>query len=218
VSTRPAGDPTVNYKDVVRAGYDLCAGAYAAARGRDDSDQLAPLLALLPDGSSVLDLGCGTGVPIARKLAERHRVTGIDLSAEMVRMARLAVPEARITRGDISDAQFDGGSYDAVVAMYVLFHLPREQHGGVLRSAWQWLRPGGYLLATLSETAEAPYTEDDFFGVKMYWSSLGWGEYEGLLRGIGFEILGHRIIGHGYGRVPEARDERHPMVLAQRLA
>ena len=214
---RAAGDPNTDYRDLVRRGYDRCAEAYAAARRRDDGDQLAPLLGLLQDGSRVLDLGCGAGVPIARTLAERHHVTGVDASRRMLDLAGVAVPEARLIHRDILDVEFESDSFDAAVAMFVLFHLPREEHGEVFQRVSSWVRPGGYLLATLNEFAEAPYTEDDFFGVRMYWSSLSWPEYERLLGNAGFAIQGGKIIGHGYGRKHKGRDERHPMVLARRV-
>jgi cyclopropane fatty-acyl-phospholipid synthase-like methyltransferase len=211
-----ADNPAVDPKEIVRTGYDLCAKAYAAARREDDTDQLKPLLELLPADSTVLDLGCGAGIPIARRLAARHRVTGVDVSKRMLRLARAAVPEARFVHGDISEVELNGSPYDAAVAIYVLFHLPRETHGRIFRRVWSWLRPGGYFLATLTEHAEEPYTEDDFFGARMYWSNLGWPDYEVLLRKVGFDILGERMIGHGYGRTYRGRDERHPMVLAQK--
>lgn len=213
---RPARDPALDCKRLVRSGYDRCAASYDEARRGDDGDALAPLLSLLPAGSSVLDLGCGAGMPIASTLAERHRVTGVDFSAPMLRRARSAVPAGRFILGEIGTIEFAAGAFDAAVAFYVLFHLPREEHAGVLRRVWKWLRPGGWFLATLTEQAEEPYTEDDFFGTCMYWSSLGWSEYEAILRGIGFEIAGGRIVGHGYGRVKAARDERHPLVLARK--
>jgi hypothetical protein len=50
----------------------------------------------------------------------------------------------------------------------------------------------------------------------MYWSNLSWGDYERLLKGAGFEILGEKVIGHGYGRAHDGPDERHPMVLARK--
>lgn len=213
---KPADDPRINYKDLVRSGYDRCADAYAANRRRDDSDHLAHLLTRLPEASAILDLGCGAGIPITRALAERHSVTGVDVSAEMLRLARAAVPEGRFLCSDISSVELPEGSFDAVVAIFVLFHLPREEHPEVFRRVWSWLRPGGYFLATLTEFSEAPYTEDDFFGVPMYWSNLGWTEYEELLQGLGFAIVAGRIIGHGYGRTYTARDERHPLVLARK--
>jgi len=212
----PANDPAVNSREIVRDGYDRCAEAYAAARARDDSDQLACLLALLADDSCVLDVGCGAGVPIAQTLARWHRVTGVDISERMLRLARAAVPKARLILGDILSVELQHGGFDAVVAMYVLFHVPREQHRDVFRRVWAWLRPGGYFLATLSEFAEEPYTEDDFFGVRMYWSCLGWSDYEDLLRSSGFEVLRVRSVGHGYGRTYQGRDERHPLVLARK--
>jgi SAM-dependent methyltransferase len=209
-------DPTVDYKELVREGYNRCAELYAAARRGDDGDQLESLLQLLPRGSSVLDLGCGAGVPIARRLAAWHRVTGVDASERMLELAREAVPGARFVRGDILDVDVGPDAFDAAVAIFVLFHLPREEHGAVFARVWSWLRPGGYLLVTLSAEAEGPYTEDDFFGTRMYWSNLGYQEYEELLLDLGFEIVEGRLIGHGYGRARERYDERHPMVLARR--
>jgi SAM-dependent methyltransferase len=213
---RPASDPTIDYRSLVRRGYDACAERYADARRQDDGDQLAPLLGLLDDGSSVLDLGCGAGEPIARRLSERHRVTGVDVSRSMLDLAEVAVPDGQFILGDILDVELESDSFDAAVAMFVLFHLPREEHADVFRRVWTWLRPGGYFLATLTEHSESPYTEDDFFGVEMYWSNLGWSEYTALLRDAGFTILEGRIIGHGYGRRHQTRDERHPMVLARK--
>jgi ubiquinone/menaquinone biosynthesis C-methylase UbiE len=211
-----AVDPTVDYRELVREGYDRCAESYDAARREDDSDQLSTLLQLLPDGSNVLDLGCGAGVPIACRLAQCHSVTGVDASEKMLDLARVAVPDARFLRGDILEVEFEQNSFDAAVAIFVLFHLAREEHGTVFKRVWSWLRPGGYLLATLTEKAEGPYIRDDFFGTRMYWSYLRYEEYEKLLLDSGYRILGERIIGHGYGRKAVPCDELHPMVLAQK--
>jgi SAM-dependent methyltransferase len=211
-----AGNTAVDYRELVREGYDRCAEAYAAARSGDDEDQLRPLLEILPAGTNVLDLGCGAGIPITRGLARLHDVTCVDASAKMLEMAREAVPAARFVQGDILAVDFEPDSFDAITSIHVLFHLPREEHGAVFAQVWKWLRPGGYFLATLSEEAEAPCTDDDFFGTRMYWSSLGYGEYEKLLLDLGFEITAGRIIGRGYGRAMEIRDERHPMILVRK--
>ncbi|MBN1461021.1 MAG: class I SAM-dependent methyltransferase [Armatimonadetes bacterium] len=211
-----ANDPSVDYRELVRAGYDSCADSYAAARCGDDSDQVAPLLEVLPDGSSVLDLGCGAGVPIARRLSERHSVTGVDTSEAMLRLARANVPDVRFIHGDIIDVELTESSFDAAVAIFVLFHLPREEHGYVFERVWSWLRPGGCFLVTLTEHAEAPYIEHDFFGTDMYWSNWALADYRSLLVGLGFEIVHERIVGHGYGRTSVERDERHPMLLVRK--
>ena len=212
---RPADQTDADCVALVRRGYDCCAQRYGAQRAQDDSDQLRPLTERLAPGARVLDLGCGAGVPIARSLAARHRVVGLDLSRAMLRLARAAVPAGAWVEGDLSRIAFRPASFDAVVMLFALFHVPRTRHGSILANIRGWLRPGGYLLATLTEAAEAPYLEDDFFGTTMYWSHFGWSEYTALLARAGFEILGGRIIGHGYGRRYRGRDERHPLLLAR---
>lgn len=214
---RPADDPSVNYKALVRSGYDGCAEAYAADRRQDDSDQLTSLLSVLPDQSEVLDLGCGAGIPIAQTLAKKHRVTGVDISQKMLDMSKVAVPGGRFICSDITDVRFADASFDAVLAIFVLFHLPREEHGEIFQRIYSWLRPGGYFLATLTESARGPYTKDDFFGMPMYWSYFGWEEYRECLRDAGFAILGDRIIGHSYRLNCKDPDKRNPMVLARKL-
>ena len=55
------------------------------------------LIERLPPGSRVLDVGCGTGIPTARQLADAgHRVTGVDISDGMLALARRDVPGGRI--------------------------------------------------------------------------------------------------------------------------
>lgn len=211
-----ADNSAVDYRELVRSGYDRCAERYAAARRQDDSDQLVPLLSVLAEGSDVLDLGCGAGEPIARQLARNHNVTGVDASAGMLELAVAAVPEGRFVLADVLGVEFAEASFDAVVMLFVLFHIPREEHGDVFGRVWKWLRPGGYFLATLTEFEEEPYTEDDFFGVPMYWSNFGWDRYEVLLAESGFDIVRSKMVGHGYGRKHPGPAERHPMVLARK--
>jgi ubiquinone/menaquinone biosynthesis C-methylase UbiE len=71
-------------KQIVADGYDQIAETYAAWVERGGSghrqSHLAVLEAELPDGARILDLGCGAGIPVARDLAERFEVTGVDIS------------------------------------------------------------------------------------------------------------------------------------------
>ena len=77
---RPANNPCTDYRALVRMSYDQLAPAYAEARGGTDHPELEWLQSRLDDGSSVLDIGCGAGVPITRSLAKRFAVTGVDVS------------------------------------------------------------------------------------------------------------------------------------------
>jgi len=77
-------------KQLVESGYDRIAERYLAwAGGIDDPGRarmLDLLLERLPPGGDVLDLGCGAGVPSTVRLAECHRVTGVDISQEQLRL------------------------------------------------------------------------------------------------------------------------------------
>lgn len=196
--------------------YDRLASAYAESRVGETHPELEWLLTRLDDGSSVLDIGCGAGVPVTRSLAKKFAVTGVDVSREMLRLARANVPNASFVRSDITSVEFDESSFDAVVAFFSLFHIPREDHARLFRRIRDWLKPGGYLMCTLSLDSETGYTQDDFFGAKMYWSNYGLPEYEEMLKGIGFTMLATTIIGHGLSEATYASSEQHPLVLVRR--
>ena len=211
---KSADDPRRDYRLLVMQGYDAVSATFSAARTREQGAELGSLLRRLPDGARVLDLGCGAGVPIARTLAGRHHVVGIDISAAQLEIARVAVPGAAFVRGDMLSCAFAEASFDAVVSMYAVFHTPREAHAALFARVHDWLRPGGFLLATLSNTDELAYTED-FFGAEMYWSNWGMDAYRRMLGEAGFTIIEEGHTGHGYDD-GHAKPEHHPLVLAQR--
>ncbi len=205
-----------DYRALVARSYDAVSGEFNATRVTESGSELTPLLEVLAAGSRVLDLGCGTGAPIARGLlAAGHRVVGVEMSARQIAMARVQTPDARLVRADMSRVAFRAGSFDAVVSFYAIFHLPLSEHGPLFARIAQWLRPGGYFLATLSPEHEEGYTED-YFGQEMYWSNLGMPEYRELLAAAEFEIVSEGFVGHGYTD-EGAKEERHPLVLARRM-
>nr|WP_296073694.1 class I SAM-dependent methyltransferase [uncultured Actinoplanes sp.] len=103
------------------------------------------LSGLLPAGASVLDLGCGTGVPTAKILTESgHRVVGVDVSTGMLRLAREQVPAAELKHADFKDLPADFGSFEAVTAFFSLLMLSKADIELVLDKVAGWLKPGGY--------------------------------------------------------------------------
>jgi len=213
---QPANDPTINYKQLVQQSYDRCAAAYETARRGTTNPELALLLERLPISAQVLDIGCGAGVPVTQTLAQRFTVTGVDFSVEQIQRAQRNVPTARFIQSDIMALDWPAATFDAVVSFYTIFHLPREEHTELLRRIHTWLKPGGYLLATVSHFAEDAYTEDDFFDVTMYWSNYGLADYCRILQELGFTLLDTRALGHGYNAGTEAAPESHPLIFAQR--
>ncbi len=209
---KPATDSHIDYKKLVHDGYNACAKAFAAAR-EGGPPALDLLLSRLSCGAEVLDLGCGCGVPVAKALAAHHRVTGVDFSSEQIRLARTNVPSATFIEADIASLQLEPSSLNAVVAFYVIFHLPRAEQLQLLRSIWRWLKPGGYFLGTLSLWNEEPYTED-FFGVPMFWTNFGLEEYLQFLQEMGYQVLETSMLSHGYGA--HQPSEAHPIVFASK--
>src|SRR5713226_920999 len=91
-------------RQIVEAGYDRIAEQYLAGKDPHDPVTLAGLERLaqtLPPGVAVLDLGCGAGVPVTRWLAQRFAVTGVDLSARQLALARQHVPNATFIQAEM---------------------------------------------------------------------------------------------------------------------
>lgn len=206
-------------KEIVRRGYDQISYTYRAD-AEDESaaqyhawlDELLPLLARA-DGARprVLDLGCGCGIPVARRLAQTCAVTGVDLSPVQIERARRLAPGAEFLCADMSALRFTPDQFDAVVAFYAIIHLPLAEQPGLFQAIYGWLRPGGLLMATVGSGAWTG-TEDDWLGggAAMYWSHTGEAEYREWLEATGFRLLNTRFIPEGSGG--------HLLVLAQKPA
>jgi SAM-dependent methyltransferase len=110
----------------------------------------------LSPGARVLDLGCGTGVPTARRLTDAgFEVVGVDLSKEMVRLARTNVPEGAFHQLDVADLRPGGpadlGRFDAITAFFSLLMLPRAEIPEALRTVHHLLAPGGLFVISMVE-------------------------------------------------------------------
>jgi ubiquinone/menaquinone biosynthesis C-methylase UbiE len=123
-------------QDIVARGYDIGADRFAAwqrqIKGSTRLERLEELLGLLRERPDVLELGCGGGVRSTRLLAGRGQLLGIDISSEQVSRARRRVPNARFVHADITQVELEPSSFDAVVAFYVLNHVPWEELGQLL--------------------------------------------------------------------------------------
>jgi ubiquinone/menaquinone biosynthesis C-methylase UbiE len=159
-SLKPADDPAVDYRSLVRHGYDQCAGRYESVRRDEIQPDIALVIDKLDEGAKVLDIGCGAGVPIAKALAQRFLVTGLDISREMIRLSKRNVPGGTFIHADVMEVDLPASEFDAVVSFYTIFHLPREHHKALFQRIHRWLKVGGYLLVTVSDENADPYTEE----------------------------------------------------------
>ena len=194
-----------NPKEIVARGYDAIALRYAEWAGQVESpalEWLRDLDARLPGGSDVLELGCGRGVPGTRELARRHRVTGVDISAVQIELARHHVPEASFVHADAAELDVAAGSLDAVVALYFFGHVPADEQRDLISRIAVWLDDGGVLLATFGAGEAGEDVDPDWLGAPMFFASLGGNSYIPLLRDSGLEPLREQILvqhepGHG---------------------
>jgi len=109
--------------------------------------------ALIQPGHTVLDVGCGTGSFCLRLAPTGAEVHGLDISSEMIRIARGKVEAAEVSNVHFHVGPFDDtftalgpGSLDGLFA-YSLLHLIRDRKGA-LKQAFELLKPGGYLVAS----------------------------------------------------------------------
>src|SRR6266568_6665478 len=152
-------------KEIVARGYDAIALRYAEWAGQIDSpvmEWVRDLDARLDVDADVLELGCGRGVPATRELARRHRVTGVDISAVQVELARHHVPEASFVHADATELEIAAASFDAVVALFVFGHVPIEEQRDLLHRLAVWLKDEGILLATFAAGEPGEEVDQDW--------------------------------------------------------
>ena len=168
--------------------YDAIADAWhAQERGFRARGYVDAILERLEPGARVLDLGCGTGVPIARYLARRgFRVTGVDASARMLEIAGRSVPEAEFLHADMLEAE-PGGEFAAAIAWDSVFHVDRRRHGELFGRIRGWLAEGGWLLLSAGGSGDAGFTSE-MFGQTFHYSGFGPDETLRLLAEAGFEV------------------------------
>ena len=158
----------------MRRGYDAIADRYAEWAASFESPAMRWVEKLeqrLPERSRVLDLGCGGGGPATRTLAARHDLVGVDISERQLERARRLVPKARFVRADAAEVDFEPESFDAVVSLFMLGHVPRAKQRPLLERIFGWLAPGGRLLATLGTDGADDVVEADWLGAPMFFAS-----------------------------------------------
>jgi len=199
----------MNMNQKVKAGYNIAAKNYSF-EFRDqfkNEKYLEKLVNVLPQGSTVLDIGCGAGKPIDSYLVLKGmKVSGIDISEAQIELAKQCVPEAHYEVRDMSELKDSEFQVDAVVSFYAIFHTPRENHLELIKKLKSFLKPNGYLLITMG-ASEWEGKEDNFCGSEMYWSHYGAEKNIEITKNAGFEIE--------FSEVDTSGGEKHLIILAK---
>jgi len=179
--------------------YDSIVNEYAAYRsGIDTGEILNRFIDALPSPKQgvplkMLDVGCGTGIPVLRHLAEKgYLVTGLDLSDRMLEAARSNVPDAILIKQNMTELNLPPASFDGLVCFHAIIHVPREKHPLVLRRFQDVLKPEGImLLCTGSELYEATH---EFLGRKFFFSYESPKKSLEAVTQTGFEVLYDKLL------------------------
>jgi SAM-dependent methyltransferase len=183
-------------KKLVAQGYDAIADAYIghflSSKVRDA--WLDELIAALPEGARVLDLGCGAGIPVALRLANLgHDVIGVDGSARQVQLARAHVPNATFLHADMTSVDLHDAMFDGIAAFYAITHIPAAEQEPLLRRIGAWLRPGGTFVGSFGAGAAHDWT-GEWLGIEMFFGQNSDDTSMELVRKAGLEVVRADIV------------------------
>jgi SAM-dependent methyltransferase len=198
-----------------RDSYNKIAPQWAAARtafyGRE-REYLDMLLAGLPPRSVVLDLGCGTGRPLAEHvLSKGHRVIGIDQAEKLLARARATFPQEQWISSPIETYGFEH-RYSSAIIWDSLFHIERVQHAPILSRVVAGLPAAGRLMLTVGGSQHPPFT-DVMFGHEFFYDSNSPEETERILHELGCRI----VLGEFMNQPTGGRDKGRHAFVAEKL-
>jgi SAM-dependent methyltransferase len=162
-------------------GYEDVAAEFIAGRGSNSTGVGASVVAdwsqTLPGGATVLDLGCGTGVPISQTLIDLgFKVYGVDASATIVAAFRVRFPSVPVQCADVEDSDFFARTFDGVLAWGLFFLLETQVQRRLIKKVAGVLQSGGRLLFTApTQTDELGCFPDIMTGGPQF--SLGYEEW-----------------------------------------
>jgi 2-polyprenyl-3-methyl-5-hydroxy-6-metoxy-1,4-benzoquinol methylase len=174
--------------------YERHAFDYVADRqsvGWNESAWLDRFSALLSRGASILDIGCGSGEPIARNLIDQgFALDGVDASPTLIGICRARFPQRSWHVADMRALALDN-EYDGMLAWDSFFHLAHDDQRRMFPIFKRHASPGAALMFTSGGShGEAM---GSYHGEPLYHASLAPEEYRALLKSIGFRVVAHLV-------------------------
>jgi SAM-dependent methyltransferase len=177
----------------VQVAYDVIAAEYADLT-RHELDRrplergLLSAFAEMTGGTTVADLGCGPGRITAHLRDLGVSAFGVDLSPEMIAVARRDHPDLRFEVGTLLDLDLPDASAGGVLSWYSIIHTPPEQLPGVFAEFHRVLAPGAPLLLAFKAGdqlhSQVEWARKRGLELDVWWLSPPW--VEGLLADAGF--------------------------------
>lgn len=171
-------------------GYEGVAAEFLAGRGRAPSTAIGTgrvrdWALTLRRGAAVIDLGCGTGLPLTKVLVDESLdVFAIDAAPSFVAEFRRNFPQVPVACESVLESAFFERTFDAVLSWGLMFLLQPDEQRALIRRFAEILRPYGRLLFTAP--AEPVAWNDAMTGIES--RSLGAAEYRRLLAAEGIAV------------------------------
>jgi SAM-dependent methyltransferase len=196
-----------------RATYAIVAESYARVVPpvQEDIEDRALLTAFADlvhagGGGPVADLGCGTGRVTAFLASAGLDVSGIDLSPEMLAVARRDHPGLRFSQGSLLELELPDGGLAGALAWYSIIHTPPELLPRVCAELFRVLRPGGHLQLGFHVGDRRHHRTDGYghegLSLDIYWLPVQ--RVCDLVSDAGFEVL-TQVLRDPAARVPQGR-------------
>lgn len=192
----PAGNITHKRKskDKVYLVYNEISDWFDAHRSKElvmEKFYLDLLQKHIPSGGKILDIGCGTGEPIAQFLiTQGYQLTGVDASEKMIRLCQKRFPNATWLLADMRTLNLQE-KFHAVIAWHSIFHLPHDDQRSTLKLLASMVEKNGLLIFTSGEEYGEVWSDNG--GHDLYHASLSSAEYTKILANYHFEILIHKV-------------------------
>lgn len=148
--------------DYVVSTYNKVARTYTDKYFNDTADfpYIDKFLQLLKPGSRILDIGCGPG-SFSRYIHEKgFNIEGIDLSEEMLKIAKQKVPNVNFKLMDMRKLDHENNSFDGLLLAYSLIHIPSKEILETLNGFYRVLKPGGFIM-TITQAGEPDRVVDE---------------------------------------------------------
>lgn len=145
----------------------------------------------MPAPAFVLDMGCGSGMPMSMHLAALgHAITGLDASPALIDAFRDNVPGQTAIIGDMRSFETDG-RFNGILAWNSFFHLTPDDQRAMFPRFRRLSQPGAALMLTSGPAAGEAFGE--VMGERLYHASLESLEYTHLLEESGYAVVNHRV-------------------------
>lgn len=178
-------------KTEVAAGYEAIADWFDKNRDKTlfERAYLSNILARMPENGSLLDLGCGTGEPIAKFFIENNiRVTGIDIAPGMIALCRERFPLHTWHTGDMRALNL-GKTFDAILAWDSFFHLTQAAQKEMFKVFSSHAAPHALLAFNTGPNDSTVY--GTMQGIAFHHASLSPEDYQQLFKTHGFQVITH---------------------------